>query len=283
MTIHADSATRVQRPVPAELDSEYQLPTNAQQDFERDGFIRLPQVLDPATISYFEPEITQQVIDLNTQHLPLEQRSTYDKAFLQIENLWQHSDLVKQLVFSKRLAKIAADLLGTRGVRLYHDQALYKEPSGGFTPWHVDQHYWPLSSDRTCTIWIPLQDTPMELGPLSFAQGSHRLGLGRELDLGDQSEQSLADEVASRGLTHVAEPYAVGDVSYHLGWTVHRADRNVSDQPRRVMTMIYMDADILATEPDNEHREADLERWLGNAAPGTVPDGPLNPVLYSRD
>lgn len=123
----------------------------------------------------------------------------------------------------------------------------------------------------------------MELGPLSFAQGSHQLGLGRELDLGDQSEQSLADEVARRGLTHVAEPYALGDVSYHLGWTVHRADRNVSDQPRRVMTMIYMDADIRAVEPDNEHREADLDRWLGGAAPGTVPDGPLNPVLYARD
>lgn len=47
--------------------------------------------------------------------------------------------------------------LQVEGVRLYADQALYKEPHGGYTPWHCDAFYWPLASDKAVTAWIPLQ------------------------------------------------------------------------------------------------------------------------------
>lgn len=40
---------------------------------------------------------------------------------------------------------------------MYADQALYKEPHGGYTPWHCDAAYWPLASDKAVTAWIPLQ------------------------------------------------------------------------------------------------------------------------------
>ena len=114
----------------------------------------------PATIAAYEPEITGKVIELNTQDLPLEARDTYGKAFLQVMNLWQDSELVLEFVSSPRLARIAAQLLGVRSVRLYHDQALYKESGGGVTPWHADQYYWPFATDRCVTAWIPLQDSP---------------------------------------------------------------------------------------------------------------------------
>ena len=78
-------------------------------------------------------------------------------------------------------------------MRLYHDQALYKEPSGGITPWHADQYYWPLNTDRCCTAWIPLQDTPLEMGPLAFSPGSHMVDLGRSLEISDQSEATIKE------------------------------------------------------------------------------------------
>ena len=63
-------------------------------------------------------------------------------------------------MFGGRFAGVAAALLGVDGVRLYHDQALFKEPGGGPTPWHQDQVYWPLATDRTITMWMPLVDLP---------------------------------------------------------------------------------------------------------------------------
>src|SRR5208283_1432214 len=89
---------------------------------------------------------------------PLEKRDTYGKAFLKGMNLWVKDEGVKQFVLARRFAKLAAQLLGVDGVRVYHDQALLKEPGGGLTPWHQDQHYWPLATDKTITMWMPLAD-----------------------------------------------------------------------------------------------------------------------------
>ncbi|MFE2732673.1 phytanoyl-CoA dioxygenase family protein [Streptomyces sp. NBC_01474] len=273
MTVTATS------PMP-ELDRPYDgLPSNAVADFDRDGFAHLRNVLTPETIAAYEPTITAEVIRLNTQDLPLAERDTYGKAFLQVTNLWEHNEKVKELVFSRRLARIAAQLLGVHAVRLYHDQALYKEPSGGITPWHADQYYWPLSSDRCLTVWLPLQETPMEMGPLAFARGSHRFAYGRDLPISDESEARLKQTVSEQNFEDVVEPFALGDASFHRGWTFHHAGPNRAAVPRRVMTVIYMDADIRIAEPTNDHQAAD-RGWMPGTAIGQVPDSPLNPVLY---
>jgi ectoine hydroxylase-related dioxygenase (phytanoyl-CoA dioxygenase family) len=264
------------------LHTEYGISPEQRGAFARDGFVRLPGVLPADTITRFEPEITGKVLELNTQHLPMAERSTYQRAFLQVTNLWRHSAAVAEFVHSPRLARIAADLLGVDGVRLYHDQALYKEAGGGITPYHADQYYWPLDSDRVCTVWVPLQDTPLEMGPLAFARGSHRFEYGRDLSISDESEARLQAALAAQGFPPSTEPYALGDVSYHLGWTFHRAEPNRSSTPRRVMTMIYMDADIRVTQPVNDNQVVDRREWLSDTPVGEVPQGELNPVLYRR-
>src|SRR5262245_7524666 len=129
-----------------DLDSPYRVTPEQIQSFRDNGYIKLKNVLPADVLAYYGDEITKKVLELNTNVLPMEQRNTYQKAFLQITNLWTQSAVVKEFVMGKRLARIATELMGTRGVRMYHDQALYKEPSGGLTPWHADQQYWPLSN-----------------------------------------------------------------------------------------------------------------------------------------
>jgi ectoine hydroxylase-related dioxygenase (phytanoyl-CoA dioxygenase family) len=266
--------------VVSQLTQPYLIPASTRQGFGADGFVHLRGVLSPDTIAAYEPAITGKVIELNTMHLPMSERTTYQKAFLQVENLWRHSDAVRELVFSPRLAQIAAELLGVTGVRLYHDQALYKEADGGITPWHADQYYWPLANDRSITAWIPLQETPLEMGPLAFARGSHRFAYGRDLPISDESEAMLQATLAEQNFPLVQEPFALGDVSFHLGWTFHRAGPNATSTPRRVMTIIYIDADVSVAKPVNDPQRADLATWLGNTPVGEVPDTDLNPVLY---
>src|SRR5882757_491904 len=265
-----------------ELDQPFAIGPRDPARFAEQGFLRIPGVLSAETIAAYEPEITGKVIERNTMHLPMEQRSTYDKAFLQVSNLWEHSDIVREFVSSPRLAQIAADLLGVDGVRLYHDQALYKEAGGGITPWHADQYYWPLATDRVCTVWVPLQETPYEMGPLAFATGSQRFEFGREIAISDESEAAMQRALSEQNFPLSQEPYALGEVSYHLGWTFHRAEPNRTDIPRRVMTIIYMDADVRVSQPVNDNQRVDLDRWLPGAEVGEIPDTPLNPVLYRR-
>jgi ectoine hydroxylase-related dioxygenase (phytanoyl-CoA dioxygenase family) len=265
---------------PATISTDRALTPAERSGFTDQGYVKLREAVDPAQLDLFGPPITDQVIKLNTQHLPLSERNTYGKAFLQVTNLWQHDPVVSAFVHSPDLARIAAELLGVRSVRLYHDQALYKERGGGITPWHADQYYWPFASDRCCTVWVPLQDTGPELGPLTFLGGSQLFEQGRDLPISDESEREIADVVTQQGFPVDDSPYRLGDVSYHLGWTFHRAGPNLGSEPRRVMTIIYMDADMKIAEPVNNAQELDRQGWLGGLPVGHVADGPLNPVLY---
>jgi ectoine hydroxylase-related dioxygenase (phytanoyl-CoA dioxygenase family) len=195
-------------------------------------------------------------------------------------NLWLVDEAAKQFVFGQRLAGLAARLLGVRAVRLYHDQSLYKEPSGGITPAHADQYYWPLASDRTITVWVPLQDVPLEMGPLAFYRGSHHAEFGRDLPISDDSEAMITAEMEARGFAIDEAAFALGDVSFHSGWTFHRAGANRSTAPRSVMTMIYMDADMTIADTLNAAQRNDLAQWLPGLGPGDRAASPLNPILF---
>src|SRR3954469_23501562 len=265
----------------SQLDTAYPLDDASVLRFRDDGFIRLPNVLSPETLAEYAPDISR-VVDENNRlkDIPIEKRSLYDQAFVQVTNIWTRNEHVRELAFSKRLARIAAELMGTGGVRMWHDQALYKEPSGSFTPWHVDQQYWPMSAPNSITAWIPLQAVPIEMGPLCFGRGSQRKRIGRDLEISAESEQQIRDAVRKEKIDEVQEPFDLGDVSFHLGWTLHRAGPNQTAGLRRVFTIIYMDAEMRLTKPTNKNQQLDWETWTPSTQIGEVMDDPLNPVLY---
>ena len=262
------------------LNSSYKLKQEQIDFYQKHRYIKLKEVLDAETLSYFNVLITKKVEELNNMSVPLEERSTYGKAFLQIFNLWTKDQDIKRLVFSKRLASIATQLMQVDGVRLYHDQALFKEPGGGITPWHADQYYWPLETDKTVTAWIPLQMTPLEMGPLEFSAGSHEILEGRDLEIGDTSEVLIQRRLKVTDFKHVVEPFDLGEVSFHSGWVFHRAGANASEKMRKVMTVIYMDKDMKLKKPTNEGQQNDWDTWCPGAQIGQVINTHLNPVLY---
>ncbi len=262
----------------AMLDAPCVLSPDQVAFYRENGYIKLDGLLSPESLASYRGEIGRMVHERRLQAPPLEQRSTYDQAFLQITNLWTRSALVREFVFGQRLARLAAELMGCRGVRLYHDQALFKEPGGGFTPWHADQFYWPVSNDNTITAWIPLVDVPPEMGPLAFAPKSHRLQSGRDLAISDESELTLKERLSAFGCDE--QPFRLGDVSFHSGWTFHRAGPNRTERMREVFTIIYMDIDMRLAAPKNNNQIADWQAWCPEVKPGEVMDAPLTPVLY---
>jgi len=274
--------SQIQSHIRKELETAFKISTDSIDFFRENGFVKLKKVLSADAIQYMDKTISAEVVRLNTQHLPMEERDTYGKAFLQIMNIWTRSSLVKEIVFSKRLAKIAADLMSVEGVRMYHDQALFKEPGGGHTPWHADQYYWPLSNDNTVTAWIPLQATGLELGPVEFSAKSQQLQEGRTLKISDDSETVIQKKLTLHDFKKVVEPFDVGEVSFHSGWVFHRAGANKTNSMRKVMTVIYMDKDMRLKEPANENQQADWDTWCPGATVGELIDTPLNPILYKN-
>ncbi len=264
-----------------DLDTPYPLSAEQIKFFRSQGYVKLKDVFSPEVLGHYGPVINARVRELNTLDLPMSERTTYQKAFLQIMNIWTHCEVVKELVFSKRLARLATELVGCGGVRLYHDQALFKEAGGGVTPWHADQQYWPLATSKTITAWIPLQAVPIEMGPLAFGAGSHRFNAGRDLEISDESEQKLGELLKDRSKL-IEEPFDLGEISFHYGWTFHRAGVNQTPQMRGVITVIYFDKDATVAEPKNKNQLNDLNTWLPGATVGKVAATKLNPVLYGQ-
>jgi ectoine hydroxylase-related dioxygenase (phytanoyl-CoA dioxygenase family) len=152
-----------------------------------------------------------------------------------------------------------------------------KETGGGYTPWHMDQFYWPLVTDRVATAWIPLHAVPLEQGPLMFSVGSQRIRTGHGLEISDESERVMSERLKLSNLPVDETPFDLGEVSIHLGRTFHRAGPNTTPRPREVMTIIYMDRDMRLAEPRNKHQG---HNW--NTKVGDIIASPLNPALYEK-
>lgn len=263
-----------------DIDSPYTLHAEQIARFRRDGFIKIKEVFTKAELDRYGAEISAEVQRRNQQDTPLAERGTYGKAFIQIINLWRTNEHAREFVFGKRLARIATELMGTRGVRLYHDQALYKEAGGGYTPWHVDQFYWPLSNENSVTAWVPLDAVPLEKGPLCFAVGSQQIQENRDLAISDESEEKIGQFMKLSDFPVDETPFDLGEVSFHRGFTFHRAGPNQLEQPREVMTVIYIDSDMRVAKPRNRQQQNAWDSWFPHLEIGDPIEGEMNPLLY---
>ena len=271
-------------PVLPELTEPYPLGASAIAAFRADGHVRIGGLAAPEEVAAFRPAILETGPRCRYDQRPLAERDTYGQAFIQMFNLWTKDERVRAFVCARRFARAAADLMGVAGVRLYHDQALFKEPGGGFTPWHQDQFYWPLDTEHTVTLWLPLVPITPEMGPMTFASGSQRLGKLSELPISDESEAAFQAAVDAHRLTCTApESFAPGDATFHAGWTLHRAPPNRTERMREVMTVIYF-ADGTRVGPlDHPNRRFDRDAWLPGCEPGELAASPKNPVLFGPD
>lgn len=265
-----------------ELNSEAALPAEQIAGYNRDGHTIVRGLLQPEEVAVYRQAIGEIVKTHNYHTKPLEERDTYGKAFIQIGNLWRMSEAVKRFVLARRFAKVAAELMGVDGVRIYHDQALFKEPGGGHTPWHQDQIYWPIDSDKTITMWMPLVPVSEEIGSMTFASGSHKSGYISKQEISDESHRTLKSYIEGKQLPTVNYgALAAGDATFHAGWTLHSAPGNPTDQMREVMTIIYIADGLTVAEPDSNARRGDLAAWFPGLKPGDPAASELNPLVYS--
>lgn len=262
------------------LDKTIYIAPEQIEEFRKNGHTLTRNIISREELAPYRQAILEATAKFNTEKRKIEDRDTYGKAFLQIMNLWTRNENVKKFVMAKRFGKIAADLLGVRNVRIYHDQALFKEAGGGPTPWHQDQYYWPIDTHNTVTMWMPLVDINVEMGMLTFASGSYQSGFALNKEISDESEQDFDDIVAQKNYPVTrAEMMQGGDTTWHYGFTIHKAPGNNSGKMREVMTVIYVADGAKITQPENEWQGKDHKTWLKSKEVGTIVDSELNPLV----
>jgi hypothetical protein len=208
--------------------------------FERDGFVVVDGLLTDRELESYGAAVDACVGRRQAyEQRPLEERSRYQQSFVQCMNLWEEDETVRGLTFHPLVARAAADLLRVPAVRLWHDQALYKEAGGRATDAHQDQPYWPIAEATTITAWIPFDGSTIANGAMAYVPGSHQVGLRKFVNIffGEPEDLLAHPDIAGTEPRVVEVPR--GSVAYHHGLTAHLAGPNQTDAVRRVHTMIF--------------------------------------------
>ncbi|MBE7178978.1 MAG: phytanoyl-CoA dioxygenase family protein, partial [Mucilaginibacter polytrichastri] len=147
-------------------------------DYRRDGFLVIEDFLSPEELDFWRNALNEAIEKRGGNKMPDRKevygkgddadKSYYDNVFDQLINLWVDNDKMRQIMLDERLGKMAAQLAGVNGIRIWHDQALVKKPWANPTSWHLDTPYWSFSDRRALSIWVALDDATYENGCLFF-------------------------------------------------------------------------------------------------------------------
>jgi len=242
--------------------------------FRRDGFVHLKGLLDPSEVAAFRKAVDAAVERRKRKDTrSLSEKTPYEQSFIQCQYLWEDFRDVRPLTFHPKVVGAAAALIGADAMRVWHDQALYKEAGGRETDAHQDHPYWPIAELKTLTAWIPLVEVDHETGCMGYVPGSHE-GEAEYVNIFSEPGSGAA-LVAKQKTGPVFAPAGPGDVLFHHGLTVHLAKPNRSDHMRRVYTCIYF-ADGCTRAKEGYHPSLDRD----GIAIGARIDGGATPIAW---
>ena len=257
-----------------ELSLPYKLKAKHIDFFNKNGFIKLPNILSIGAIAMLRKEILfllKKEFNLNKSN-----------RFLSMEMMWTENKIIREYVFSSRIAKIAAELLKVKRLRLYHDNILAKETGCGRTPWHCDDDHFPLDTQDVITVWIPAQPTPREMGPLSFAKPLNVYDLVRKITFNkfDTSYDKQVSKAFKANKVLIEDgPFEIGEVSFHHNFSFHTAGKNKTNQLRIALANTFF-ADGAKINKNPTMISGDWKKFIPGVKPGGIAASKLNPICW---
>ena len=259
------------------LSKPYNLTKHDIKNFQKNGFIKLKNVLTPGALEVLRHEILTLLKNTFTNYCEIKKN-----RFLSLEMMWLENSLIKEFVMSSRIAKICADLLSVKKIRLYHDNALVKESGCGRTPWHYDDHHFPLETNEVITAWIPAQAIPIEMGPLMFAKPLEVYNLVKDVEFNGSDtsyDKKISDIFKKEQVSIVKEPFELGEVSFHHNLSFHTASENKTTQSRVVLANTYFgDGARVVNNPTMI--SGDWKKFIPETKPGQIVSSKFNPVCW---
>jgi ectoine hydroxylase-related dioxygenase (phytanoyl-CoA dioxygenase family) len=239
-------------------------------DYQRDGFVHIPGLLSEAEIARFKPIVDAAVAKRTRRdNRPFAARTPYEQSFRQCIHLWVDNPDVRQIDFHPAIAGAAATLLGCAAVRLWHDQALYKEGGGRETEAHQDHAYWPVKEPDMITAWLPLVDVDESNGCMGYVAGTQAID---RFFVDIFNTPGDGKKFAARFPPPRFIPARRGDVIFHAARTVHEARANRTGATRAVHTIVYF--------KDGCTRDPESPLPFKYAAPGAKIDTPMMPIAW---
>jgi len=234
--------------------------TKEQIDFYNEqGYLRVPQVFDPAEIGVLSDELDRLVQDwaFTSEGWTGPWRQVYMDAETEkkskltaMHDLQFYSQPWMHAITSSRLVDVVGDILGPN-VELHHSTLHIKPPQSGHPfPMHQDSPFYFHSDGRYVDVLVHLDDTFHENGEIRFLAGSNKLGALEhvtQMPDGTPCTPHLPTDKWPLEDT-VPVPAKRGDVVLFSIYTIHGSYMNTTRQPRRLVRVGYRDPQNIQTE-----------------------------------
>ncbi len=221
------------------------------QAYARDGAVVLRGVFTPDDLARLAAGIEHNLAHLSPLALVASEPDDPGR-FVEDFCTWQDNPDYAHVLRHSALPHVAAQLMRSRSVRLYHDHLLVKEPGTRQpTPWHQDQPYYNVEGRQNVSFWIPVDPVPLA-STLRFVAGSHagtwymprtfRDSQAKWFPDGSLAELPRIDEQPQtyRQLAWALEP---GDLVAFQMLTLHASSGVGPGQRRRVFSARYLGDD----------------------------------------
>lgn len=266
--------------------TEFVLPAATVDAYRRDGAVVIRNALTADELATLTRGIEANLAEPGPLAAVASQPDDPGRFFEDFCN-WQRIGEYQSILRASALPAIAAQLMASRSVRIYHDHLLVKEAGTRQpTPWHQDQPYYNVDGRQNVSFWIPVDPVPRE-STLEFLAGSHtgvwymprtfmthQAKWFPEGSLADIPDMTLAEN-RNHVIGWALQP---GDlVAFHM-LTLHAS--NGSANRRRVFSARYLGDDMVHAPRDwrTSPEFAGLKQTLPAGAPM---DHPLFPEVWS--
>jgi len=260
------------------------------ESYERDGFVVVEDFLDDDELEHWRDVVGRAVAERRGRKFANQDiligeddginpdAEYYGKVFDQLLNLWQTNEPMRELIVDPRIGEMAGCLAGVEGLRVWHDQALIKQPWANPTAFHLDTPFWSFSDRRAISIWVALDDATAENGCLYFFPGSHLTTTFENPGITKNLDAIFEMYPQYRTATPTQAAMKAGSCSFHNGMTIHGAGANMTSRARRAMTCAFM--------PDgarfNGQQNILTDEQLSALTVGDVlADDDQNPLVYA--
>ncbi|MBB3541770.1 MULTISPECIES: phytanoyl-CoA dioxygenase family protein [unclassified Rhizobium] len=245
--------------------------------YHEHGYVWLKRFLDPAAVNAFRGWVFAHlargglIAPGSDPMMGLSANAVPDKS--QVDRILM--SLVRSVAFEgfcaqRRLGQFMDEFLS--GISYLHKRKIMRFTQPGTTtatPAHYDLVYLRGGTSRLVTAWIPIGDTPVDMGGLVYLEGSHAIGARMEEAFARKSQDLSAEERisafnrnmteggwVSKDLPEMAErfdtrwliaDYEAGDVVLHSPYMIHASTTNQSASNR-----IRLSTDIRYQNVDDE-------------------------------
>jgi ectoine hydroxylase-related dioxygenase (phytanoyl-CoA dioxygenase family) len=216
------------------------------KQFDRDGYFVVEDAFDAKTLQDVDAAIAPGEARVR-EFLQAQPGGRFGVAGADTQTVAPHlaarSDVLRRCCAHPVLTGLCRDLIGP-DVRLYWDQAVYKQPhSTEPVLWHQDNGYTFVEPQAYLTCWIAITDATPENGCVMVMPGTHRDGTLRHDDT------PIGQECWGDREQAVAVPVRAGSVVVFTSLTPHATDRNTTDEVRKAYIVQYAPDGAVAYRP----------------------------------